>query len=71
LADGPVVLTSEFASVRVLVDTGANGPRLHVEDIETGNSVFLDPLELASFCQANSDERVAWLLVGPYREDQS
>lgn len=74
--DGPglhgegVILTSEFATVRVAVDTTANGPRLLVENIETGERTYLDPLELASFCSAGSDDRMAWLLVGPYQTDE-
>jgi hypothetical protein len=71
LEDGGVVLTSEFASVRVSVDHNANGVRLLVEDIESGARVFLEPLELASFCYATEDDRVAWLRVGPYRDDRS
>ena len=70
LVDGAVVLASEFAAVRVSVDTAANGPRLLVEDIESGESVLLDPLELASFCHAGEEDRLTWLLVGPYREDR-
>jgi hypothetical protein len=69
LSDG-VVLSSEFASVRVSVDTVANGPRLVVEDVESGERVYLDPLELASFCYASDEDRLAWLLVGPYRDDR-
>ena len=68
---GGVVLTSEFASVRVAVDRNANGVRLLVTDIESGASVFLEPLELASFCHATAADRVAWLRVGPYRDDRS
>ncbi|MHB8467255.1 MAG: hypothetical protein ACYDH6_05690 [Acidimicrobiales bacterium] len=63
-----VVLSSEFATVRVSVDRRANGPRLLVEDLEDGARVHLDPLELASFCHAGEDQRVAWLQVGPYRD---
>ena len=65
---GGALLMNEFASVRVSVDTKANGVRLLVEDVESGGRVFLDPLELASFCYANDDERIAWLRVGPYRD---
>jgi hypothetical protein len=65
-----VVLASEFARVRVSVDTRANGPRLLVEDLESGESVFLDPLDLASFCHAGEEDRLAWLRVGPYRDDR-
>jgi hypothetical protein len=70
LGDKGVVLTSEFAAVRVSVDGRANGPRLRVEDLESGDCVFIDPLELASFCQANDEDRATWLLVGAYRQDR-
>ena len=39
-------LRSEFAHVRVEVDTTANGPRLMIQDIKTGATTYLDPLEL-------------------------
>jgi hypothetical protein len=41
-------LASEFASVSVEVDTGANGPRLRIENRQNGRVVYLDPLEVAS-----------------------
>jgi hypothetical protein len=64
------VITSEFASVRVSVDTTANGPRLLVEDLESGEHVYLDPLELSSFCHADDEDRLAWLRVGPYQDER-
>ncbi len=45
-------LKSEFAHVRVTIDSSGNGPRLKIEDIKTGQAMFLDPLEL---------ETLAWL----------
>lgn len=45
-------LRSEFAHVRVEVDTTANGPRLMIQDIKTGATTYLDPLEL---------ETLAWM----------
>jgi hypothetical protein len=63
-------LTSEFASVQVSVDSDGNGPRLLVRDLESGDQVYLDPLELASFCRATEDDRAGWLRVGPYRNDR-
>ena len=63
------VLANEFASVRVGVDRSANGVRVQVEDIETGKSVYLDPLELASLCHASPEDRLGWLRVGPYGPD--
>lgn len=39
-------LRSEFAAVEVELDQTANGPRLKVTDLESGQSVYLDPLQL-------------------------
>ncbi|RIV39214.1 hypothetical protein [Micromonospora radicis] len=61
------LMASEFALVRVTVDRSANGPRLKVEDLENGRTVYLEPLELSSFCAATDDDRAAWLRVGAYR----
>ena len=46
--NGRLVLTSEFASVAVELDTDANGPRLRIENQQNRRVVYLDPLELAS-----------------------
>ncbi len=48
-------LASEFASVAVSLDEDANGPRLRIEDLRTGQVGYLDPLEL---------ETLAWLPEG-------
>jgi hypothetical protein len=53
---GPIgEIESEFASVRVSVDEDANGPRLRIEDLKTGQIGYLDALEL---------ETLAWLPEG-------
>jgi len=62
------VLANEFAAVRLSVDRRGHAPRLLVEDLETGRSVLLEPLELASFCAADDADRDAWLRVGAYRD---
>lgn len=41
-------LSNEFGAVAVEVDEHANGPRLRVEDLRSGRTIHLDPLELAS-----------------------
>jgi len=46
---------SEFAEVKVVVDTNANGPRLRLEDRRTGRVRFLDALE---------PETIIWLPDG-------
>jgi len=61
-------LMSEFAWVRVRVDESGRGPRLLIEDLEAGESVLLDPLELASMCHSTEDQRRVWLRTGPYAE---
>lgn len=40
------VIKNEFAAVEVEVDEDANGPRLKIKDLETGKTIYLDPLEL-------------------------
>jgi hypothetical protein len=63
-------LANEFAAVRVSLDRTGNGPRLLVEDVESGGSVWLTPLELASFCLATDRDRADWLRVGDYRDER-
>lgn len=46
--EGGMIISNEFAAVDVEIDEGANGPRLKIEDLETGAKTFLDPLELQS-----------------------
>lgn len=41
-------LSNEFGAVAVEVDARANGPRLRIEDLRSGRTIHLDPLELAS-----------------------
>ncbi|MCV7388053.1 hypothetical protein [Mycolicibacterium porcinum] len=62
-------LVNEFAAVRVSLDVNGNGPRLLVEDLESGEHVYLCPLELASFTQATAEDRENWLRVGNYRSE--
>jgi hypothetical protein len=62
------VIANEFAAVRVLVARRGRGVRLVVQDLESGASVSLDPLDLRSFCLASEDEQIAWLRSGAYRE---
>jgi len=61
------ILASEFAAVRIAIDESANGPRLLIVDLDTDASVYLEPLELSSFCLAQKEDRDAWLRVGSYR----
>ncbi|MFF3574833.1 hypothetical protein [Nocardia jiangxiensis] len=63
-------LSNEFAVVRVSLDDTGNGPRLLVEDAETGDHIFLSPLELASLCLATPEDREDWIRVGNYRDER-
>ena len=63
-------LSNEFAVVRISVDDTGNGPRLLVEDAETGDHIFLSPLELASLCLATPEDRQEWSRVGNYRDER-
>jgi hypothetical protein len=42
----PLVVANEFARVSVALDRTGNGPRLVITDLETGQQIGLDPLEL-------------------------
>ncbi|MCW2945718.1 MAG: hypothetical protein JWR24_2435 [Actinoallomurus sp.] len=63
-------LRNEFASVRITLDERGNGPRLLVQDLETGAEILLSPLELASLCLATPEDRLDWLRVGHYRDER-
>jgi hypothetical protein len=43
-----IVLQNEFATVRLVIDGLANGPRLLIIDPASGRHIALDPLELQS-----------------------
>jgi hypothetical protein len=40
------IFQNEFAMVEVRRDESANGVRLFIRDLATGNHIYLDPLEL-------------------------
>lgn len=61
-ANGPIFrLASEFAAVEVIRDDHGNGPRLMIRDTESGNCVFLDPLELAALASTRHEELLPFL----------
>ncbi|MDT7764102.1 MAG: hypothetical protein QOC63_3522 [Mycobacterium sp.] len=64
------ILINEFAAVRLWLDRSGNGSRLLVEDLESGDETFLDPLELSSFTVATPEDREDWLRVGNYRGER-
>ena len=63
-------VVNEFAGVRLWLDSSGNGDRLKVEDLDTGDSVYLCPLELASMTRSTEEDRERWLHVGNYRDER-
>lgn len=61
-------LTSEFAAVEVERDDTGNGPRLMIRDARSGQSIFLDPLELSALAWARHDDLLP--LLDPSRHDR-
>lgn len=51
-----ILLRNEFASVEILKDDSANGPRLLVRDLEDGSEIYLDPLEVESLTRRTHDD---------------
>jgi hypothetical protein len=61
-ANGPIFrLVSEFAAVEVGRDDRGNGPRLMIRDTQSGNRVFLDPLELAALATTRHEDLLSLL----------
>jgi hypothetical protein len=61
-------LTSEFAAVRLTVERHRLGARLSVVNLETGEQIYLDALQLASMCHASEAQQRSWLRTGEYAE---
>ena len=59
-------LKSEFADVKIELDHSANGPRLMIQDLRTGMTNYLDPLELECLAWARHEDLT--LLLDPSRE---
>jgi hypothetical protein len=65
-------LISEFAAVEIARDDDGNGPRLMIRDLQTGQEIYLDPLELAALASARHDELLPLLDPGRLeRENQT
>lgn len=61
-------LISEFAAVEIERDDRGNGPRLMIRDARTGQSIYLDPLELAALAWARHEDLLP--LIDPSRFDR-
>lgn len=62
----PILLKSEFAAVEVDRDDSGNGPRLIVRDLWSGQSIALDPLELAALACTRHEELLSLLDPGRF-----
>ena len=61
-ANGPIFrLASEFAAVEVARDDRGNGPRLMIRDTQSGNCIFLDPLELTALAAMRHEDLLPFL----------
>jgi len=63
------IFQSEFAMVMVRRDEAANGARLFIKDVTTGNHIYLDPLELEALTRLDHDHFVP--LVSPRMRETS
>jgi hypothetical protein len=63
------IFQSEFAMVMVGRDESANGARLFIKDMATGNCIYLDPLELEALTRLDHEHFVP--LVAPRTREES
>jgi hypothetical protein len=56
-----VLLKSEFATVRLVVDDTGNGTRLAITDVKTGRTNHFDPLELEALAWIDHDEMTQFM----------
>jgi hypothetical protein len=59
-------LISEFAAVEIARDDRGNGPRLMIRDLQSGQEIYLDPLELAALAWSRHDELMPLLDPGHF-----
>lgn len=62
-----MIISNEFAAVDITVDDTANGPRLRIKDLDTGESTYLDPLELQSLVWVPHSDLGPFLDPSAYR----
>ena len=63
------IFQNEFAMVEVRRDESANGVRLLIRDLATGNHIYLDPLELEALTRMDHSFFVP--LVAPATREQA
>jgi hypothetical protein len=65
-------LISEFAAVEIARDDRGNGPRLMIRDMQTGQEIYLDPMELAALAWTRHEDLLPLLDPGRLeREDRT
>jgi hypothetical protein len=61
-------LSSEFAAVEIARDDHGNGPRLMIRDLQSGQEIYLDPLELAVLASIRHEELLPLLDPGRFEK---
>ena len=51
-----IKLSNEFAAVEIASDENGNGPRLLIRDLQTGQEIYLDPLEMAALAWTRHED---------------
>jgi len=62
-------LSNEFAAVEIARDDCGNGPRLMIRDLQTGQEIYLDPLELAALAWTRHEELLPLLDPGRFERE--
>ncbi len=63
-----LIIGNEFACVSVSIDEHGHDPRLMIEDLDTGATVWLDALILASLAREKVENLVRHLMPGEPEE---
>jgi len=58
-------LVNEFGAVEIARDNRGNGPRLMIRDLQSGQEIYLDPLELVALAWTRHEELLP--LLDPVR----
>ena len=65
-------LISEFAAVEIARDDRGNGTTLMIRDLQTGQEIYLDPVELAALAWTRREDLLPLLDPGRFeREDRT
>jgi len=65
-------LISEFAAVEIARDDRGNGPCLMIRGLQTGQEIYLDPMELAALAWTRHEDLLLLLDPGRFeREDRT